>query len=119
MIRFGIPAESTDHIIQLSKTQNSIFETTDNEVLISLPALFKQYITTPHGLVIKFSVSSDDRKITLLTPKIEKDMEIPDENIHHLPQIFLGPFVFFKGVYFNDGKPVFIINTEKLKESIK
>jgi hypothetical protein len=118
MINFGIPAESTEHIIQLSRKQNSLYETTDSDVFISLPALFRQYDTTPHGLVLKLPESTNGvtRKITLLTPKIEKDLEIPDDNVHQLPQLFSGPFIFFKGMFFNEGNMVFVLNPEKLKE---
>jgi len=118
MIRFGIPAESTDRIIQLSRTQNSPCEITDNDAYISLPAMFRQNFSTPHGLILKLTVSPG-KKITLLTPKIEKDMEIPEDNIHELPAMLSGPFVYFKGVFFNEDKPVFILDPEKLIGCIK
>jgi len=118
MIRFGIPAESTEQIIPLSRTQTSLYETADSNVYVSLSALFKQNFATPHGLVLKLSVSGG-RKIILLTPKIEKDMEIPDDNVHGLPQVFSGPFIFFKGAFFDGGNPVFILNPEKLSGNIK
>ena len=120
MIHCGIPAESIEQIIQLSRSQNSLYETVDSDIFISLPALFRCSYATPHGLVLKISVSAGSftRKVTLLTPKIEKDMEIPDENVHRLPQLFSGPFIFFRGVFFNEGNPVFVLNPEKLKECI-
>jgi hypothetical protein len=120
-INFGIPAESTEHIIQLSRKQNSLYETEDSNVFISLPALFRQYDTTPYGLVLKLSVSTNGftRKITLLTSKIEKDMEIPDDNVHRLPKLFTGPFIFFSGMFFSEGNMIFIINPEKLAEFVK
>jgi len=124
MIRFGIPAESTERIIQLSRTQNSPCEIADNDVYISLPLMFRQNMTTDakqmtqHGLILKLKVSQG-KKITLLAPKIEKDMEIPEDSIHGLPTLLSGPFIYFKGVFFNEEKPVFILNPEKLKGYIK
>ena len=119
-IGFGIPAESTERIINLSHSQNSFMESADadKEIYVSLPALFKQNFTTPHGLVLKFCVS-EDRKIILLTPKIEKDMVIPDENVRRLPKVFAGPFVFFNGMFFYDEIPVFVFNPDKIKGCVK
>jgi len=122
-VNLGISAEVTERIIPLSRVQNSLYETEENDVFISIPALFRHYHATPHGLLLKRSVSPAcfTRKITLLTPKIEKDLEIPEENVHSLPDVFSGPFVFFKGVFFgtNEKTPVFIVNPEKLTECIK
>jgi len=118
MIRFGIPAEYTEKIIQLSREQNSIFETADNNIFVSLPALFRQSYSTLHGLIMKLS-DSKNQKIILLTPKIEKEIEIPDGCIHRLPDMFSGPFVFFMGVFFSDENPVFIFNPEKITGRLK
>ena len=118
MIRFGIPAECTEKIIQLSRTQNSLHETIDNDVLVSLPSLFRQDFTTLHGLVLKLSIL-EGKKIILLTPKIEKEIEIPEGSIYGLPDIFSGPFIFFRGVFFSNENPVFIINPEKITGYIK
>jgi len=118
LIKFGIPAEFTESIIQLTRTQNSTIENVDNNVYVSLPALFQKYSSTPHGVILKLSVSNS-RKITLLTPQIEKDMEIPENNVHGLPQLLTGPYAFFSGVFFSNENPVFIFNPEKLAEKIK
>ena len=125
MIRFGIPAESTERIIQLSRTQNSPCEIEDNDVFISLPAMFNKkqmtdakQMTAPHGLLLKLHIP-DGKKIILLSPKVEKDMEIPENKIHELPALLSGPFIYFKGVFFNEEKPVFIISPEKLLGYIK
>jgi len=118
MIRFGIPAESTGHIIQISRSQSSFVENADNDVFVSLPALFKQSFTTPHGVVLKLENSSE-KKVILLTPKIEKDIEIPDNKVRALPKVFSGPFVFFNGMFFSDDNPVFIFNPKKLTERVK
>jgi len=117
MISFGFPAASTEQIIQLSREQNSFCETGNNEIFISLPVLFRQRFTAFHGLILKLIVSQD-KKVILLTPKIEMDMEIPDDKVHGLPEVLSGPFIFFKGVFFNDDKPVFILNPEKLLGNI-
>jgi len=113
LIRFGIPAELTGKIMQLSRVQNSFCETAGSEIFISLPVLFRQKIIDPHGLVLKLTVTGD-RKIILLTPKIEKEMEIPNDKVHGLPEVLSGPFVYFKGVFFSNENPVLIICPEKL-----
>ncbi|MCL2442869.1 MAG: hypothetical protein FWD13_05315 [Treponema sp.] len=118
MIRFGIPAEYTEKIIQLSREQNSLYETVNNDILVSLPALFERNFSTLHGLILKLSVL-EGKKIILLTPKIEKEIDIPDGCIHSLPNVFSGPFVFFRGVFFSDENPVFIINPEKISGRVK
>ena len=97
----AISAEQTERIIQVARPQTSVCESINNEVFISIPALFRQNdLVAPHGLVLKTSLAGG-RKTILLTPRIDIDLEIPEENIHRLPEIFAGVFSFIRGVFFN------------------
>ena len=119
----GIPAEQIQRVIPVVRVQGSVFDTDDEEAFISIPALFRQKGAafnreTPHGLVLKDSLRINNwpGKIVLLVPKIDIDLEIPEEKIQRLPEVFAGAFVFFSGVCFpeDSGKMILILDLEKL-----
>ena len=122
-IYIGIPAERTERIIPAARVQTTVFETEEEEAFISLPVLFRQKDTTaPHGVVLKAGGEHHAAGIVkkvLLTPRIDKDLEIPEENIHQLPEVLVGPLRFFRGAYFNGQSVILILNPEKLMESIR
>ena len=123
-ISLGIPAEHTERIIAATREQTSVYETENEEVFISLPLLFrKKDSTTPHGIVLKSphgtlpdspSVEGPGKKVrtVLLTPKIDIDMEIPEEHIHKLPVALTGLLHYFKGAYFSSQNMILILNPE-------
>ena len=122
-ILLGIPTEQTQRIIPVTRKQTSAFETDSGEAFISIPALLNRKEVSEkdaavHGLVLKSGLNGGNcpEKITLLLPKIDIDIEIPEENIHRLPAVFSGSFSFFKGACFteNSNKIIFILDTEKL-----
>ena len=119
-ISLGIPAEQVEHIIPADKTLADKTPADENEtgndaVKIFLPELFGQKAETPHGLILK---TGNQNKKILLTPRIEIDLEIPDEKIKKLPESFTGIYSCFTGACFADsGKMIFIINAEKITEN--
>ncbi|MCL1813113.1 MAG: hypothetical protein FWG29_06275 [Treponema sp.] len=118
-INLGIPAERTERIIPVTRMQTAVFET-DNDngkAFISLPMLFLQKDSTAlHGVVLKPNDGIETLKTVLLAPRIDIDLEIPEEHIHSLPEAFVGFFRYFRGVYFTEESIVLILNTEKLME---
>jgi hypothetical protein len=114
----GIPAEHTEKIISVERAQTAISETENGEVFISLPALFRLKENAPNGIVLKTpdSIEAASPKTVLLTPKIDIDLEIPEENIRGLPESFSGSFRYFRGACFNDQGVILILNPERLKE---
>ena len=116
-INIGIPAQQTERIISLTRKQDTVRETENNEVFISLPALLKQKETSaPHGIVLKRIASQppDAPRTTLLTPKIDAELEIPTEEIRGLPKILGGSYKNFRGAYCAGQKVILILNPEKL-----
>jgi len=116
-IFLGIPARQTERIISVTRKQDAARETENQEVFISLPALLKQKDkAAPHGIVLKPLVSQppDAPKTTLLTPKIDAELEIPEENIRSLPEVLGGAYRYFKGAYCADQKVILILTPEKL-----
>jgi len=119
-INLGIPSEQTERIVSVTRIQDAVCETENQEVFISLPALLKQKDrTTPHGVVLKPLVLQPPNitKITLLTPKIDAELEIPEENIHSLPHAMDGgAYRHFRGAYCDGTNIILILNPEKLRE---
>ncbi|MDR0448704.1 MAG: hypothetical protein LBH07_08550 [Treponema sp.] len=130
-VNMGIPAEWAERIISVFRTQTAVYETENNETFIeafiSLPVLFqkkdKQY-ETPHGVVLKSPATTEDKtkasiKTILLVPRIDRDLEIPEENIHKLPEALAGLFLFFKGACFIGPNLILILSPESIMESIR
>jgi len=111
-IGVGFPTEPVERIIPAERAQTSVYERQGQEVFFSLPALFQlKDAVSVHGLVLKArALPGDDMAIAdgtvrtvLLTPRIENELEIPEEDIHRLPQALAGAYTYFKGVYFTPG----------------
>jgi hypothetical protein len=118
-INLGIPAEKTERIISVTRIQDAVCETENQEVFISLPALLKQKDrTAPHGIVLKAigSQTLNTTKTILLTPKIDAELDIPEENIHSLPRAMGGAYRHFRGAYCTGTNIILILNPEKLRE---
>ena len=119
-INLGIPADQIERIIPVDAAR-AVSEYENVEMFISIPAILGyKNAQAPHGLVLK-TEGKNAVKIIILAPKIEADMEIPDENIHRLPEAFTGAFRYFNGACFTAGGKnlVFILDINKLRESIK
>ena len=121
-INLGIPAEQTERIIPNTRVQNNVHESENQETFISLPMLFHQKeAAAPHGLVLKnkgAQGAGSDAKTILLAPRIDIDIEIPEEEIHKLPEAFAGVFSFITGACFT-GKGenlILILSPKKLTE---
>jgi len=109
-VSLAIPADQIERIIPAARVQTRVYETENDEAFISVPALLKQAdLAAPHGLVLKSGSAGSGTKIILLTPKIDTDLEIPEESIRGLPGVFTGVFSFFSGAYFNGGPNVILI----------
>ena len=118
-ISLGIPSEQTERIIPVTRVQAAVCETENQEVFISLPALFKQKDSAAvHGVVLKSGagVSSAVKRV-LLAPRIDVELEIPEEGIHSLPKAFAGVFRHCRGAHCTGNSVILILNPEKLTES--
>jgi hypothetical protein len=112
----GIPAEQTERIVSVTRIQNSICETENQEIFISLPALLRQKDkTAPHGIVLK-PAAGQTTKTTLLTPKIDAELEIPEEDIRGLPKAMDKAYRHFRGAYCSDTNIILILDPVKLRE---
>jgi len=117
-IQLAIPTMHTERIIPVTTIQTAAYETKDEAVSVSLPMLFHQKsAATPHGVVLRTEPDSNPKTV-LLTPGIDRDLEIPEENIHQLPGIFARLSRYFKGVYFDNQNLILLLNTEKFMEGI-
>ena len=106
----GIPAEFTERIIPVTRMQTGPYEIENGEEFISLPVLFRLKDTAaPHGMVLK---SKKPLKTVLNVPQIKNELEIPDNQIHPLPEVFSGMFLYFQGAYFTGQYMVLILNPE-------
>ena len=113
-ISLGIPADLIERIIPVNRSQTTVYETENDEAFISIPALFRlKDSTAPHGLVLK---SQNPFKTVLLSPKIDIELEIPEEDIRTLPKALAEIFFFCKTVCFKGQDLVLILAPEKIME---
>ena len=111
-VYMGFPAEKTEQIISISRVQTSVCETENRETFISIPVLFQlKDKTTPHGLVLR-----NPLRTILLTPKINTEMDIPEESIHRLPESLTGMLKFFRGLCFDGKNLILIFDPDKLAD---
>jgi hypothetical protein len=121
-VQLGIPAERTERIIPVSRVQIGLYETENQQAFVSLPVLFHLAdVSAPHGIVLKPTGTESGAAVqtVLLTPRIDIDLEIPEEKIHSLPQALGGLLKYFRGAYFDSQGLILILNPEKLAESIR
>ena len=120
-ILLGIPAEQTERIMQEDRLQTAVKESENGKTFISLPALFKlKNNAAPHGVLLKSegqAGTAPGRAAVLLAPKIDIELQVPEEDIHELPKVLDRQFLFLRGVYFSDQNAILILDPEKLLES--
>ena len=117
-VYLGIPADKTERVIPANRAQSSVYETENEEAFISVPILLKlKSKTAAHGIVLKKS------KTVLLVPKIDIDMEIPEDKIFALPEALSGLSAYFRGACFTvdcklwpgkDQNVILILDPDKL-----
>ena len=111
----GIPAEQIEQIVPVKREQSVLYEKENDEVFISIPALFRlESKAAPHGLVLKVA---DPIKTVLLCPKIDVEVEIPEENIYPLPEVLTEVLSFCKGSCFYNQGLILILEPEKTPRS--
>jgi chemotaxis signal transduction protein len=80
--------------------------------------LGKAELPTPHGIVLK----DCPRKTVLLVPRIDTDVDIPEDGIHPLPELIGALMPYMDGAYFS-GNPrrtmILLFNPDSLLEKIK
>jgi len=113
-IDLGIPAEQTERIVSVTRIQNAVCETENQEIFISMSALFRQK-DAPHGIVLK-TTAERTVKTTLLTPKINTELEIQEKDIQGLPRAMGGVYRHFKGAYCTGKNVILILDPKKITE---
>jgi hypothetical protein len=117
----GIPSEGTARIIAAPRTQNVLYEIEKEELFISLPVLFqKNSVPAPHGIVLKEkSPASPYVAVTLLAPKIETDIDIPEAEIQMLPALVGEKLSCLGGAYFNKEGLILLLDTKNLVKTLQ
>ena len=72
-----------------------------------------------HGIVLKQETGAssrygDHKTIILITPPVERDIDVAEKEIQSLPVSFTGIYASFNGIYFNEQKIIFFLDVEKL-----
>ncbi|MDR2662876.1 MAG: hypothetical protein LBC31_07775 [Treponema sp.] len=116
-ILLGIPAEDTERIIPAPRVQTKLFETDQEGWYISLPALFNKSFPAPHGVILK--TGDPSRRLVLLVPRIDTDLDIPGDKIRGLPAALVGAFPCFREACFLGEDLILLLRTEKLVESLQ
>ena len=101
----GFPANLTDRIIYAPEDAAGR-ETA--ETYITVPELLSLKDTaSPHGIVLKPECGD---KTVLLVPRIDLEIEIPEENIHKLPEAFSERLRIIRGISFTERNMILILD---------
>ena len=110
----AIPSEKIEKIYASQREMKEITEEEDGEVFFSIPLLLKLKNNLPsHALKIKKNILKEN--LVLLCPKVDLEIDIPDENIHPLPYT-MSKMNFFSNACFLENKLYLILEIEKLLE---
>ncbi|MCL2176243.1 MAG: hypothetical protein FWB73_09395 [Treponema sp.] len=93
--------ESSDNG-KIKITVNSIFgklHNTDNKIF-------------SHDIVLK-QKTNDNKTLILVTPPVERDIDVAENQIQNLPGSFSGVYSSFNGLYFDKQNIIFFLNLEK------
>jgi hypothetical protein len=118
-VYLGIQSNRVERVVSGSATQAYGDSTGENDALIPLPSLLgRADLSAPHGIVLK--PQSGKKKITLLAPPLDIDVEIPEESVYAVPQALKGYMRYLSGACFfkkdREERLVLIIDLEKLTE---
>jgi chemotaxis signal transduction protein len=120
-VYLGIQANRVERVISISvsATQAQGGSAGENDAHIHLPSLLgRGDLPAPHGIVLK--PLSGKRKITLLAPPLDIDVEIPDESVFAVPHALKGFLRYLSGACFfkkdREERLVLILDLEKLTE---
>ena len=112
----GIPADHIERIIPADRALGAVHETEGEEAIVSIPALLKlKEQTAPNGLILK---TPGPVKNMLLSPKIDVELEIPEDDIYSLPEALAEGLRFLRGAFFTEQKLILILDPQKLIESV-
>jgi len=72
-----------------------------------------------HGIVLKQETDADgisggNKTFVIITPPVERDIDVAEKEIQSLPGSFSGIYSSFNGLYFNGQKIIFFLDIEKL-----
>jgi chemotaxis signal transduction protein len=85
-----------------------LYETENDETFISLPVFFqKNEVSAPHGVVLKHS-----RRVVLLVPRIDVDLDISPQDIRALPECLR--LSCFTGAAFVENDLILLLNTDRI-----
>ncbi|MDR1143318.1 MAG: hypothetical protein LBK77_03750 [Spirochaetaceae bacterium] len=115
-ILLGIPAGDTERIIPAPRVQENFFETDKDGGYISLPALFKKSFPAPHGMILK--TGDPSRRLVLLVPRIDTDLDVPGDRIRGMPAVLAGVFPCFREACFLGEDMILLLQTGKLAEAV-
>jgi len=118
-INSAIPSAWAARIIPITREQSGVYASEDQKTFISLAALFRlQGISGEYGVILKSGADGGNERI-LLTPKIDQEVELPEESIHRLPEIMEDSFRFCRGVSFAGSGALYVLDMEKIMEVIE
>jgi chemotaxis signal transduction protein len=120
-IYLGIQSNRVERVISnsVSEAQALANSTGNNDAHISLPPLLgRADLSAPHGIILK--PIDNKRKITVLAPPLDIDVEIPDASVFAVPHALKGFLRYLSGACFykkdREERLVLILDLEKLTE---
>ena|GEM_PF-3210983 len=118
----AIPSEKIEKIYSTEILPEKLINKHEGEIHISIPLLLDLKNKIPsHALKIK-TIKIEEKyiaeKAVLLCPKVDIEIDIPDENIQPLPIALKKLFSFFSGAFFEENKLYLILEPEKIMEHI-
>jgi len=120
---FIFPVENIYIAVSADKVKRFIShnseESSDNDkIKIIVNTIFGKLHNTDnkffsHDIVLK-QKTNDDKTLILVTPPVERDIEVSENQIQNLPESLTGVYSSFNGLYFDKQNIIFFLNLEKM-----
>jgi hypothetical protein len=118
----GIPVDTVDSLMVYGKEAGALIlrDKSSADIYFSLPLFFgARREALRHGIILKGSAGADGRHV-LLVPVVEREEDIPEEEIHTMPGILadIGRVSFISGIRFTDSAMTLFIDPAKFINNI-
>jgi len=116
-------AVAADRVKRFISTENSDDSALVDHINIPVYMIFGRQqcseTMSQHGIVLKQEtctsfICGGNKTFVIITPPVERDIDVAENEIQSLPGTFSGIYSSFNGLYFNEQKIIFFLDVEKL-----
>jgi len=110
-------AVAADKVKRFMSTENNNDSVNIDQITIPVHMIFGKLRCidnmSSHIIVLK-QQTNENKNLVMITPPVERDIDVAENEIQSLPGSFTGIYSSFYGIYFSGQKIIFFLDVEKL-----